>query len=91
MMGDNFVTMPFSAWSVNNLIFTIFALQEVSFQQWLKRTSLNETILLRGQVFEYNFLFAAAAISRDLFFIDKVKQWPPTCQTTRMWSTMSTT
>jgi len=44
MMGDNFVTMPFSAWSVNNLIFTIFALQEVSFQQWLKRTSLNETI-----------------------------------------------
>ena len=27
----------------------------------------------------------------NLFFIDKVKQWPPTCQTTRMWSTMSTT
>jgi len=45
MMGDNFVTMSFSAWSVNNLIFTIcFALQEVSFQQWLKETSLNETI-----------------------------------------------
>ena len=88
----------FSAWSVNNLIFTIFALQEVSFQQWLKRTSLNETIFDAWTSVWAQFSFAAAAISREetiavtiSFFIDKAKQWPPTCQTTRMWLTMSTT